>query len=65
VLRGVLGAAALVVLYYLLPLDEPWNGVSRSNHRERGRPMSSASIPAMPIRAMVRRYRPTHHHLTL
>jgi voltage-gated potassium channel len=26
VLRGVLGAAVLVVLYYVLPLDEPWNG---------------------------------------
>jgi voltage-gated potassium channel len=26
VLRGVLGAAVLVVLYYLLPLDQPWNG---------------------------------------
>jgi hypothetical protein len=26
VLRGVLTAAALVVLYYLLPLDQPWNG---------------------------------------
>src|ERR1022692_3462711 len=25
VLRGVLGAAVLVVLYYVLPLDEPWN----------------------------------------
>jgi hypothetical protein len=26
VLRGVLGATVLVVLYYVLPLDEPWNG---------------------------------------
>jgi hypothetical protein len=26
VLRGVLGAVVLVVLYYVLPLDEPWNG---------------------------------------
>ena len=26
VLRGVLTAAALVVLYYALPLDQPWNG---------------------------------------
>ena len=26
VLRGVLTAAALVVLYYVLPLDQPWNG---------------------------------------
>ena len=26
VLRGVLSAAALVVLYYVLPLDQPWNG---------------------------------------
>jgi len=26
VLRGVLGAAVLVVLYYVLPLDAPWNG---------------------------------------
>ena len=26
VLRGVLTAAALVVVYYLLPLDQPWNG---------------------------------------
>ena len=26
VLRGVLSAAVLAVLYYLLPLDEPWNG---------------------------------------
>ena len=25
-LRGVLTAAALVVLYYVLPLDQPWNG---------------------------------------
>ena len=25
VLRGVLSAAALVVLYYALPLDQPWN----------------------------------------
>jgi voltage-gated potassium channel len=26
VLRGVLSATVLVVLYYVLPLDEPWNG---------------------------------------
>jgi voltage-gated potassium channel len=26
VLRGVLSAAVLVVLYYVLPLDESWNG---------------------------------------
>ena len=26
VLRGVLSAAALVVVYYMLPLDQPWNG---------------------------------------
>jgi voltage-gated potassium channel len=26
VLRGVLGAAVLVVLYYVLPLDASWNG---------------------------------------
>ena len=26
VVRGVLSAAALVVLYYVLPLDQPWNG---------------------------------------
>ena len=26
VLRGVLSAAALVVLYYVLPLNQPWNG---------------------------------------
>ena len=25
VLRGVLSAAALVVLYYVIPLDKPWN----------------------------------------
>src|ERR1039457_2567669 len=25
-MRGVLGTTALVVLYYALPLDEPWNG---------------------------------------
>jgi voltage-gated potassium channel len=26
VLRGVLGTTVLVVLYYVLPLDQPWNG---------------------------------------
>ena len=26
VLRGVLSATALVVVYYVLPLDQPWNG---------------------------------------
>ena len=26
VLRGVLEAAVLVVLYYVLPLNQPWNG---------------------------------------
>jgi hypothetical protein len=26
VLRGVLSTTVLVVLYYLLPLDKPWNG---------------------------------------
>ncbi len=26
VLRGVLSTAVLVVLYYVLPLDQPWNG---------------------------------------
>jgi voltage-gated potassium channel len=26
VLRGLLGTTALVVLYYVLPLDKPWNG---------------------------------------
>jgi voltage-gated potassium channel len=26
VLRGVLSTTVLVVLYYVLPLDEPWNG---------------------------------------
>ena len=26
VLRGLLGTTVLVVLYYVLPLDKPWNG---------------------------------------